>query len=93
MPIHELIDRLFIPLASAVVLILGTAAYLVRRSMKIDNWPIRSEDDLRGQAAARAALAEAKKILARAALRAVLLVSLLFAGVALLNELASGVWG
>jgi len=93
MPIHELIDRLFIPLASAVVLILGTAAYLVRRSMKIDNWPIRSEDDLHGQAAARAALAEAKKILARAALRAVLLVSLLFAGVALLNELASGVWG
>jgi hypothetical protein len=93
MPIHELIDRLFIPLASAIVLILGTAAYLVRRSMKIDRWPIRSEADLRGQAAARAALAEAKKILARAAFRAVLLVSLLFAGVALLNELASGVWG
>ena len=93
MPIHELIDRLFIPLASAIVLILGTAAYLVRRSMKIDNWPIRSEDDLRGQAAARAALAEAKKILARTAFRALLLVSLLFAGVALLNELASGVWG
>ena len=90
MPIHELIDRLFVPLASAVVLILGTAAYLVRRSVKIDSWPLRSEEDVRGQAAARAAVAEARRILGRATWRAVLLVSLLFAGVALLNELSTG---
>ena len=90
MPIHELIDRLFIPLASAIVLILGTAAYLVRRSSKIDAWPLRSDEDVRGQAAARAAVAEARRILGRATWRAVLLVSLLFAGVALLNELSTG---
>jgi hypothetical protein len=92
MPLHELIDRLFVPLASAIVLILGTAAYLVRRSVKIDDWPLRSEEDVRGQAAARAAVAEARRILGRATWRAVLLVSLLFAGVALLNELSSGSW-
>ena len=90
MPIHELIDQLFIPLASAIVLILATAAYLVRRSLKIDAWPLRSEEDVRGQAAARAAVAEARRILGRATWRAVLLVSLLFAGVALLNELSTG---
>lgn len=88
MPIYELIDRLFIPLSSAVVLILATAAYLVRRSVKIDAWPLRSDNDVRGQAAARAALSEARRILGRAAWRALLLVSLLFAGVALLNDLA-----
>lgn len=93
MPIHELVDRLFIPLALALVLILGTAAYLVRRSLKIDAWPLRSEADVRGQAAARAAVAEARRILGRAAWRAVLLVSLLFAGVALLNDLAAAVRG
>ena len=93
MPLHALIDRLFIPLALAIVLILGTAAYLVRRSAKIDAWPLRSEKDVRGQAAARAAVAEARRILGRAAWRAILLVSLLLAGVALLNELASGTWG
>ena len=90
MPIHELIDKLFIPLASAIVLILAAAAYLVRRSLKIDAWPLRSADDVRGQAAARAAVAEARRILGRATWRAVLLVSLLFAGVALLNELSTG---
>ena len=90
MPIPELIDRLFIPLASAIVLLLGTAAYLVRRSLKIDAWPLRSDDDVRGQAVARAAVAEARRILGRAAWRAVLLVALLFAGVALLNQLAAG---
>ena len=89
MPIHELIDRLFLPLSIAIVLILGTAAYLVRRSVKIDAWPLRTDDDIRGQAAARAALAEARRILGRAAWRALLLVSLLFAGVALLNDLAA----
>ncbi|HKW47190.1 MAG TPA: hypothetical protein VJN70_07085 [Gemmatimonadaceae bacterium] len=89
MPISELIDRLFVPLAIATVLILGTSAYLVRRSVKIDAWPIRTDDDIRGQAAARAALAEARRILGRAAWRALLLVSLLFAGVALLNDLAA----
>lgn len=88
MPIHELIDRLFIPLSLAIVLILGTSAYLVRRSQKIDRWPLRSEADVRGQAAARAALSEARRILGRAAWRAALLVSLLFAGVRLLNDLA-----
>jgi hypothetical protein len=93
MPIHELIDRLFIPLASAIVLLLGAGAYLVRRSLKIDRWPLRSDDDVRGQAAARAAVTEARRILGRAAFRAVLLISLLFAGVVLLNQLASGVWG
>lgn len=89
MPIYELIDRLFLPLSIAIVLILGTAAYLVRRSVKIDAWPLRTDDDIRGQAAARAALAEARRILRRAAWRALLLVSLLFAGVALLNDLAA----
>ena len=53
MPIYELVDRLFIPLALAIVLLLGTAAYLVRRSQKIDAWPLRSDEDVRGQAAAR----------------------------------------
>lgn len=89
MPISELIDRLFVPLGTAIVLILGTSAYLVRRSVKIDAWPIRTDEDIRGQAAARAALAQARRILGRAAWRALLLVSLLFAGVAMLNELAS----
>lgn len=93
MPINELVDKLFIPLAFAIVLLLGTAAYLVRRSQKIDNWPLRSDDDVRGQAAARAAIAEARRILGRAAWRAVLLVSLLFAGVQLLNDLAATVRG
>lgn len=92
MPINELVDRLFVPLALATVLLLGTAAYLVRRSLKIDQWPLRTEDDVRGQAAARAALTKARRILGRAAWRALLLVSLLFAGVALLNELVAGVW-
>ncbi|HKW11360.1 MAG TPA: hypothetical protein VJO33_13340 [Gemmatimonadaceae bacterium] len=91
MPINELVDRLFVPIALAVVLLLGTAAYLVRRSLKIDEWPLRSEDDVRGKAAARAALTQARRILGRAAWRALLLVSLLFAGVALLNQLASDV--
>jgi hypothetical protein len=89
MPIHELVDRLFIPLALAIVLLLGTAAYLIRRSQKIDAWPLRSDDDVRGQAAARAAVAHARRILGRAAWRALLMVSLLFAGVTLLNDLAS----
>jgi len=89
MPISELIDRLFIPLAASIVLIFGTSAYLVRRSVKIDAWPLRTDNDIRGQAAARAALAEARRILGRAAWRALLLVSLLFAGVALLNDLAA----
>jgi hypothetical protein len=89
MPIHELIDRLFYPLALAIVLLLGSTAYLVRRSQKIDAWPLRSEDDVRGQAKARAAVAEARRILGRAAWRAVLLVSLLFAGVRLLNDLSA----
>ncbi len=89
MPLFELIDRLFIPLAAAIVLILGASAYLVRRSVKIDAWPLRTDNDVRGQAAARAALAQARRILGRAAWRALLLVSLLFAGVALLNDLAA----
>ena len=93
MPIHELVDQLFVPLSMAIVLLLGTAAYLVRRSQKIDAWPLRSEEDLRGQAAARAAVAEARRILGRAAWRAVLMVSLLFAGVTLLNDLAAALRG
>jgi hypothetical protein len=93
MPINELVDRLFVPLALAIVLLLATAAYLVRRSMKIDDWPIRSDADVRGRAAARAALAEARRILGRAAWRAFLLIALLFAGVTLLNDLAAGVRG
>ena len=93
MPINELIDRLFIPLALAIVLLLGTAAYLVRRSQKIDAWPLRSDADIRGQAAARAALTQARRILGRAAWRALLLVSLLIAGVTLLNDLSAGIHG
>jgi hypothetical protein len=89
MPINELVDRLFVPLSLAVVLLLSCAAYLVRRSLKIDAWPLRGEADVRGQAAARAAVAEARRILRRAAWRALLLVSLLFAGVTLLNELTA----
>lgn len=87
MPIHEVIDRLFFPLAIVIVLLLATAAYLVRRSARIDAWPLRSDEDVLGQAAARAAVAEASRILGRAALRAALLVSLLFGGIALLNQL------
>ncbi|HZI40407.1 MAG TPA: hypothetical protein VFD67_01845 [Gemmatimonadaceae bacterium] len=93
MPIYQLVDRLFFPLALAVVLLLGMAAYLVRRSVKIDDWPLRSDDDVRGQAAARAALSQARRILGRATWRAILLVSLLFAGLTLLNDLAAGVRG
>src|SRR5205814_5219345 len=93
MPIDELVDRLFVPLALVIVLFLGTAASLVRRSQKIDAWPLRSEADVRGQAAARAAMAEARRILGRAAWRALLLVSLLFAGVTLLNDLAASMRG
>ena len=93
MPINELVDRLFIPLALAIVLFLGLAAHLVRRSQKIDAWPLRSEADVRGQAAARAAMAEARRILGRAAWRALLLVSLLFAGVTLLNDLSAALRG
>jgi hypothetical protein len=92
MPITELVDHLFFPLALAIVLLLGTAAYLVKRSVKIDAWPIRGDADVRGQAAARAALDQARRILGRAAWRALLLVSLLFAGVTLLNELSNGRW-
>ena len=58
MPINELVDRLFVPLSLAIVLLLGTAAYLVRRSVKIDDWPVHSDADVRGKAAARAAVAE-----------------------------------
>ena len=93
MPINELVDQLFIPLALAIVLLLGTAAYLVRRSAKIDAWPLRSDTDIRGQAAARAALTQARRILGRAAWRALLLVSLLIAGVTLLNDLSAGIHG
>jgi hypothetical protein len=93
MPIYQLVDQLFFPIALAVVLLLGTAAYLVRRSLKIDAWPLRSENDVRGQAAARAAVAEARRILGRAAWRALLLVSLLFAGVTLLNDLSGALRG
>lgn len=93
MPIHELVDRLFLPLALAIVLLLGTSAYLVRRSLKIDAWPLRSEEDIRGQAKARAAVAEARRILGRAAWRALLLVSLLVAGVTLLNDLSAAIRG
>ena len=87
MPIHELIDRLYVPLAFAIVLIMGTAAHLVRQSSRIDRWPLRSDDDVRGQALARAAVLEAGRILGRTTLRAALLVTLLFSGVALLNQL------
>jgi len=93
MPINELVDRLFVPLALAIVLLLTTAAYLVRRSLKIDDWPVRSEADVRGKAAARAAITEARRILGRAAWRALLLVSLLFAGVTLLNDLTASMRG
>jgi len=93
MPINELVDQLFVPLALAIVLLLGTAAYLVRRSAKIDAWPLRTDADIRGQAAARAALTEARRILGRAAWRAFLLVSLLVAGVTLLNDLSTGIHG
>lgn len=93
MPIYQLVDRLFFPLAAAIVLLLGTGAYLVRRSLKVDAWPLRSENDVRGQAAARAAIAEARRILGRAAWRALLLVSLLFAGVTLLNDLSGALHG
>jgi hypothetical protein len=87
MPIYEIIDRLYFPLALSIVLVLGTAAYLIRRSAKIDAWPVRSDQDLAGQAAARAAVAQARRILGRAVLRALLLVTALIGGVTLLNAL------
>lgn len=86
-PIHELVDRLFLPLAAAIALLLGTGAYLLRRSSRIDAWQPRSEADQRTRAAAQAAVTAAGRILGLAALRALLLVSLLFGGVALLNSL------
>lgn len=85
--IHELVDRLFLPMAAAVVLLLGTGAYLVRRSMKIDAWIPRSDEETRARAAAQAAVAAAGRILGLAVFRALLLVSLLFGGVVLLNHL------
>jgi hypothetical protein len=86
-PIPELVDRLFLPIGAAVVLLLGTGAYLLRRSMKIDAWTPRSDEETRARSAAQAAVAAAGRILGLAAFRALLLLSLLFGGVALLNHL------
>ena len=87
MPIHEVVDRLYFPLALSIVLVLGTAAYLIRRSAKIDAWPVRSDQDLAGRAAARAAVTQARRILGRAVIRALLLVTALLGGLTLLNAL------
>lgn len=87
MSITEALSRLFLPLAAAIVFVLGHAAYLVRRSIRIDAWPIRSEEDLAGQAAARKALAESRRILVRATANGMLLVVLLLSSLYILETL------
>lgn len=83
MTFGDLIDRLWIPIIFAVVLIGAQAIYLIRRSLKLD----RSEERFGPQPAARASLRESGRILVRAALRALALVVLLFSSLYLLSTL------
>ena len=83
MTLGELIDRLWIPLVVAIVLVGAQAAYLLRRSIRLD----RSEERFGKQPAARASIRESWRILGRATIRALGLVALLFASVYLLSIL------
>lgn len=83
MTIAELIDRLWIPLALAIVLFGAQAAYLVHRSLRLD----RSEERYGPQPAARNSIRESRRILLRALARALALVVLLFSAVYLLSTL------
>lgn len=83
MLIGELIDRLWIPLAVAIVLVGAQAAYLIRRSIRLD----RSEERFGAQPAARARIRESWRILLRATIRVAGIVALLFASVYLLSIL------
>lgn len=83
MSIGELIDRLWIPLVVAIVLVGAQAAYLIRRSIRLD----RSEERFGVQPAARARIHESWRILLRATIRVAGIVALLFASVYLLSIL------
>ena len=85
-----LIDRLWVPLSVAIVLLGGLAAYLLLRSKKLDELqdkPGKTEQEVEFLVAARAALRQSRKILLRTTIQAILLVLLLFAAVYLLNEM------
>ena len=85
MSLHDLIDKLWIPLALGILLFGAQAAYLIRRSLKLD----RSEERYGPQPAARDSLRESRRILLRAFVRALALVVLLFSSVYLLSTLTS----
>jgi hypothetical protein len=85
MSLNELLDRLWIPIALAVILFGAQAAYLIRRSLRLD----RSEERFGPQPAARAGIRESRRILLRAFVRALALVVLLFSSVYLLSTLSS----
>jgi len=85
MTLHEVIDRLWIPLALGILLIGAQAAYLVHRSLRLD----RSEERFGPQPAARDSIRESRRILLRALVRALALVILLFSSVYLLSMLSS----
>jgi hypothetical protein len=85
MTLHEVIDRLWIPLALGILLFGAQAAYLIHRSIRLD----RSEERFGPQPAARDSIRESRRILVRAFLRALALVVLLFSSVYLLSVLSS----
>lgn len=90
MTMGELVDRLWVPLSVAIVLLGGLAAYLLLRSKKLDELqdkPGKTESEIEFLVAAREALRQSRKILLRTTVQALLLVLLLFAAVYLLNEL------
>jgi len=85
MTLHQLVDRLWIPLALGILLFGAQAAYLIHRSLRLD----RSEERFGPQPAARNSLRESRRILVRAFVRALALVTLLFSAVYLLSVLSS----
>lgn len=85
MTLHELVDRLWIPLALGILLFGAQAAYLIHRSIRLD----RSEERFGPQPAARDSIRESRRILVRAFVRALALVILLFSSVYLLSMLSS----
>lgn len=90
MTMGELVDRLWVPLSVAIVLLGGLAAYLLLRSKKLDELqdkPGKTAREIEFLVAAREALRQSRKILLRTTVQALLLVLLLFAAVYLLNEL------
>jgi hypothetical protein len=83
MSLQELLDRLWIPISLAILLFGAQSAYLIHRSLKLD----RSEEQFGKQPAARQSIKESRRILLRAAVRALALVILLFSSVYLLSTL------